>query len=287
MKKVFRYKLFAILGFLFVAVVIATILTTGTMGVTYAYYSENDGEIYYKGIGTGRPTTETFSYATKSTESYMINSSYPNYYNMNTSLTNFCGPVAGANLIGFFDRYSTNLIPGVSPGRGYPSGYRYTAMMTNSEEKQAVIDDLYGRMQTNVYNDGTTQEQYKNGLTSYVQSKGYSITYSSVMTNGSFDLEKAKSQLQAGNPISLFMAGFNISNISDNGSTVTLNKVLYDSHHISIVFGFDKVVYYNSNGSVLREEIYLKVATGYSNVSGDYIVFEYGQLSDAEAAHIA
>lgn len=284
MKKYFNGKQVSIIVLALMASIIAIALSISCMSpsVTYAY---SDGEIYYAGGGVARQETETFSYATKTEESYSINTSFPNYYNNNTSLQNFCASVAGANLIGFYDRYFENLIPNMTPGAG-KTKYIYYAMTRDMEKKQAVIDDLYNRMQTNVNGPGCTQAQYKNGLTSYVQSKGLSTTFNSVMTNGSLDLNKVKTQLQSGNPISIYMTGYGFTEITDDGSSVVFNKLIYDDNHIAIAYGYEKVDYFGSNGSLLRSEIYLKVATGLQGVSGVYIVNNYGVLNNAEAVNI-
>lgn len=288
MKKYFNNKQLSIIALALLASFIAIVLSISCTlpSVTYAYSdADSDGEIYYAGGGVARYETETFSYATKSVESYSINTSFPNYYDSSNTLQNSCANVAGANLIGFYDRYFENLIPNMVPGAG-KTRYIYYPMTRDMAKKQAVIDDLYYRMQTNVNGEGCTQEQYKNGLISYVQSKGLSTTFNSVMTNGSLDLNKVKTQLQSGNPISLYLLGFGFTEITDDGSSVVFDKTIYDSNHIAIAYGYEKVDYFGSNGSLLRSEIYLKVATGMVGVSGVYIVNNYGVLNDAEAVNI-
>ncbi len=288
MKKYFNNKQLSIIAFALIASFIAIVLSISYVipSVTYAYSDVNsEEEIYYEGGGVPRYETETFSYATKTSESYEINASFPNYYNTNNSLQNTCANVAGANLIGFYDRYFENLIPNVVPGLG-KTRYIYYPMTKNMAEKQSVINDLYTRMQTNVDRDGCTQDQYKNGLASYVQSKGLSTTFNPVMTSGNLDLNKVKAQLQSGNPISLYLLSYGFTKITDDGSTVLFEKTIYDNNHIAIAYGYEKVDYFGSNGNLLRSEIYLKVATGIQDVTGVYVVNNYGILNDAEAVNI-
>lgn len=253
--------------------------------VAYAY-DESSEEIYYSALGGFVNETESFSYATKDVEKLLINPTFPKYTNVGT-LQNVCANVAGANLIGFYDRYYDSLIPDVTVGYERNNTYTYFPMSINSAKIQNVINDLYTRMGTNTYNSGTTQTQYKNGLASYINEKGYNVTYNSVMTNGSFDLSKATAQFNAGNPISLFMSGFNITTVEDDGSTVTLEKSLFDSTHIAIAYGYEKVTYYNSNGGVIKTEIYIRVTSGIYGVTGNYVLNKYGNLNDAEAAHVS
>ncbi|MDE6060092.1 MAG: hypothetical protein K2G31_01275 [Clostridia bacterium] len=286
MKKYFNNKQIALSAVVLIAVILIAVLSLSVSMPTVAYAYEA-GEIYYAGSGTFTKETESFSYATKTTESYSINPSYPEYYNCNDSLQNTCANVAGANIIGYYDRFYDNLIPDYEAGILRNDFYIYFPMGYYGAKKQAVIDELYQRMQTNVSNAGSTQAQYKNGLSSYVQSKNLSISFSGVMTNGSFDLEKAKAQFKNGNPLSLYLSGYSFTMVTDSGSTVMWDKFLYNDNHIAIAYGYEKVSYFDASGKVIRTETYLKVATGFGSVSGVYIVNKYGALNDAEAVHIA
>ena len=286
MKKYFNDKQIALSAVVLIAVILIAVLSLSVSMPTVAYAYEA-GEIYYAGTGIFTKETESFSYATKTTESYSINPSFPDYYNTDGTLDNTCANVAGANIIGYYDRFYDNLIPDYEAGILRNDIYIYFPMGYYGAKKQAVINDLYQRMQTNVSNAGSTQAQYKNGLSSYVQSKNLSISFSGVMTNGSFDLEKAKAQFKNGNPISLYLLGYNFTKVTDSGNTVTLEKKLSDGNHIAIAYGYEKVSYFDGNGKTIRTELYLKVATGLSTTSGVYIVNKYGVLNDAEAVHIA
>lgn len=231
--------------------------------------------------------TETINYSTKTSESYMINRSYPQYYNLNTELNNWCANVAGANVIGFYDRYYDELIPNCTVGLTRGSTYTYYAMGVNSTEKQAVINSLYTLMGTDAVQPGTTQAQFKNGLISYVNGKSKSASFNSVMSGSSFDLNKAIAEFKSGRPICLFMSGYNFSRVSDNGSTATLSKEIYSGNHIAVVFGYEKVNYYSSDGSLVATKIYLEAATGFNfTTTGRYIVNNNGTLNDAESVNI-
>jgi len=286
MRKIFNNNQFAIIVSMFATILIAILLSMSFAIPSVVYASDDSvGEIFYAATGSARKETETFSYATKTSESYSINPTFPNYYNTNASLQNTCANVAGANIIGYYDRYFENLIPNIKPGAG-TTKYTYYPMTRNMSEKQALINDLYCRMQTNTVGPGNTQIQYKNGITSYVQSKGLTVSYNSVMSNDVFDLNKAIGQLQKGNPISLYMSSYGFTNVTDNGSLVSLDKNLYDDNHIVIAYGYEKVSYFDVNGRLIRTEIYLKVSTGINGVSGVYVVNNYGKLNDAEAVAI-
>lgn len=260
---------------------------------TYAANEQTTDEIYYGDAlyssvdSLSSTETEIISYATKSYTIYTINKTYPEYYNTNTGLSNTCANVAGSNVIGFYDRYYDELIPNCTVGFETARYYMYQYMPSIGNQIQGVINDLYVRMGTNNPVAGTTQTQYKAGLTSYVNSKNRSTSYSSVMTGSSFDLNKAITQFEAGNPITLFLSGYNFTKLNDNGSVVSLNKIIYEGNHIAVAYGYQKVEYYNSNGGLIKSKTYLYVATGFSDNGMVYIVNNNGTLNDAEAVHIS
>lgn len=272
--------------FVFFAVFVATMCINSCSAVTYAYNDESQ-EIYYCGGTDYTVATESFSYTTKEVEEYSINSSFPNYYCVNGELKNSCANSAGATIVGYFDRYYPDLIPDYTPGRTKNSKYIYYSMSYYAGLKQVVIDDLYSRMLTNVGREGTTQNNYRAGLSSYVSSKGLSITYNSVMTNGVFDLGKAKVQFANESPISLFLSGYNFSTFTDENNQISIQKRLYNSTHVAVAYGYVKTKYFNENGGLIKEITYLKVATILNEVTGVYILNTYGNLDDAESAHIS
>lgn len=276
----------AFIVFVFFAVFVATMCINSCSAVTYAYNDESQ-EIYYCGGTDYTVATESFGYATKEVEEYSINSSFPNYYCVNGELKNSCANSAGATIVGYFDRYYPDLIPDYTPGRTKNSKYIYYSMSYYAGLKQVVIDDLYSRMLTNVGREGTTQNNYRAGLSSYVSSKGLSITYNSVMTNGAFDLGKAKVQFANESPISLFLSGFNFSTFTDENNQISIQKRLYNSTHVAVAYGYVKTKYFNENGGLIKEITYLKVATILNEVTGVYILNTYGNLDDAESAHIS
>lgn len=285
--------------FLITAFIVATFGVSTFGGVAYAdseisldsiascakevYYAD---DLLYSEEGSSVVDTEIINYATKSVITYMLNNSFPNYYNTNSLLYNACANVAGSNIIGYYDRYYIDLIPACSPGVLRTKGYSYYAMTVDKTKKQDVINSLYISMSTNNPIAGTSQAQYKNGLASYVTGKNLSISYNTVMSNAAFNMNMADTQLRNGNPISLFLSGYNFSTINDNGTTATITKVIYSGNHIAITYGYQQVNYYNSAGALIKSNLYLYVATGMQAPLQLYIINNNGTLNDAEAAHI-
>lgn len=106
------------------------------------------------------------------------------------------------------------------------------------------------------------------------------------MKNGIFDLNSAEQKLREGKPISLFLSGYNFVNIVDNGSQVELSKSIFRDNHIVIMYGYEKVNYYNSNNVLVSTKTYLNVATGNTGNTGVYILNNNGKMNDAESAYI-
>lgn len=253
-------------------------------GVAYGFYSD-DGS--YSDSSGATQSQETFAYASKQVQSYSINSSYPEYYNTNNALSNTCANVAGANIVGFYDRYYDELLPDCTAGVQRTSGYTYYPMIVNKTQKQAVIDWLYTSMATNTVEAGTSQEDFEEGLADYVTSRARNIAYSSVMTGSIFDSTKYDSEFRDGHPVVLFLANYNITTVLDYGSSVTLYKNIYTGNHIMVAFGYQTVTYFAADGSVVRQYTYMIVATGKNGETGHYLVGENGAIIDAESVIIS
>ena len=246
------------------------------------YYAENN----YFDDGEGAVATETIEYSTKqSSPAVLLNNTFPAYYNTNNALSNSCANVAGANIIGYYDRYYENLIPDHTPGIARGNHYTYYSMANQLQKKQNIINDLYRRMGTNQPNPGTTQDGYKSGLSSYIYEKNRTVSYASVMTNRNFDLNKLHQAIENGMPVSLYLSGYNISQVHETNGTVTISKYIYTGNHIMVVYGYQTVKYFNHNDVLINTKTYLYVATGMLQ-TGYYILENNGVINDAESVRI-
>lgn len=280
-------------GFVVVALVAALLIAP--LSVMYAWKSpvaSADSEIYYadenyNGGGNYTQEREEFNYASKTVEmSISVNFNHPNYFNMNSALTNSCACSAGANIIAYYDRFYPNLVPGFEPGFQRPTYYSYFGMGAFYDQQQGIINDMYDVMGTNTNGAGTSKPQYNQGLADYVTSHGQNISYTSVASNNLLDLNALYNQLQAGHPVTLFLNGYNIVSCVDNGSSVSLLKFIYTSTHMMVVFGMEKVSYYNTAGQLVQQYVYLEIATCLDLYGCVYIVNHNGMLVDAEAVSI-
>lgn len=287
-----KMKMTRSVGFMLV-IVLVSLMTIGTLvflapngvgNVASAFYSD---DALYSDSGDLTVVRESFDYYSREIQIYRINTSYPEFYNTNNSLSNTCANVAGVNIVGFYDRYYDNLIPDSTAGLMRPNGFVYYPMAMYTEQKQAVIDYLYTSMGTNTIQPGTSQEDFEEGLATYVTSRSRNIAYESVMTGGAIDQTKYAAQFAAGHPVALFLSGYNISTITDSDGSVTVAKNVYSGNHMMVAFGYEIFTYYDESGNVLRELTVMAVATGYTFVTGYYIVNEYSTINDAEAVIIS
>lgn len=248
-------------------------------------FADSVEELSYRGASGLVTTTDTFSYSTKTTESYFINSSVPAYYD--TANRNYtCAPVAGANLIGFYDRYFPNLVPDIAPGYTRGTRYTYYPMLRYETQLQSLINDLASRMGTG--SSGTTLNEFETGMTSYVASKNLNITYIDVTAaqTNALDLENAIVQLKDGNPIAFFTSGINFTTFTDTGSSVIMTIKSSSDNHVFVAYGYQKVIYYDASGNIVRECISFQTSSGEDGLTGYYVLNLNGNINAAKAVHL-
>lgn len=248
-----------------------------------ATYSD---DALYSETATQNFETETFTYSRKEVSQYQINNTFPDYYNTNVSLTNTCANVAGANVIGYYDRYYDELIPNCASGILRGTNYVYYEMLLFKEKKQAVIDLLYTAMKTNTIDDGTTENDCLEGLAEYVEGKGRDITYSSVMTGEELNFDEFDAELKEGKPIMFFLSGYNFVSVNDLGSSVTITINEYTGNHIIVAYGYQKIDYYDANNRLVESKIYIFISSGIDNTSGFYLLNYGGNINSAKAVDI-
>lgn len=232
-------------------------------------------------------TTERIEFANKKETSYFAHTNFPDYYNTNSSISNTCANSAGANVLGYYNRYYSDLIPGNSVGLLRGDTYYYFPMAASTSIKQGVINTLYSLMGTNTPAPGTTQAQFKSGMASYVKGKSKTITYTNVMSNSKFSVDKAKASFDKGEPIILYLSGYNLTAREDLDTSYKLHKYEYSANHMMVAYGYSKIEFYNSSGSLIKAIEYLHIAACKGESGFVYLLNGYGTMVDAEAAKIS
>lgn len=180
----------------------------------------------------------------------------PYYYHF-SDMPNSCGAVAGAEIVAYYDKYFPNLIPDWDSY--FPSTGKYRSQ--NSTYVEPMMRDLYTRMRTNVDDVGVSQTDCLNGLTSYVNSKGYQVSYQSVMSGSTLNFEQCKTAIANNKVIILFAAPTSVYDLSVGNDHDTLIPINISGAHIMVLYGYCETIYYN-NGVQFRHDKYFYVAMG-------------------------
>ena len=227
----------------------------------------------YQGQGTHTSVDYTINCDEIIIEDGVARPSAPSYGNNDSSMTNVCGPVAGTNLVVYYDRWATNLIPNFDPGMMFASGtYNYYPDI-DWAQTNAVIASLYNLMRVPEVG-GTTSANFKSGLNSYVTGQGYTISYTSCYASSTtLNLTTLKTAINAGKVALLMCSQYNF--IYDVDDFTDEGYVYYRQHnstvgHMMMVYGYKTLGYY-SNGVKVGEDTFLLVSSGYSTQEQGYM----------------
>ena len=181
-----------------------------------------------------------------------------------------CACIAGANIIGFYDRYHENLIPDYEPGYTFlGSLYVYYAQDKPVSE---VIDQLYVDMGTTAQN-GTTEQQFKDGMKKYCNRAGYSIDYTSLMFSNNVNYSAVMEYTENLNqPLALFLSGFNIADIDEGEDDDGYGYYYNTANHVMVGFGYRYVTYtyYGSSSTyyfIFATSGVINAPSGYFNLN--------------------
>ena len=244
---------------------------------------------YYTGTTAMASVTETVNFTRYTVTEGNANPFCPQYYNLDSgTYPNACAPIGGSIVVGYYDRYCTDLIPNVTPGFMLNGNYRYFPMASNATAIQSVIVSLYNSMGTNSLMPGTTRTQYQTGLSTYVTNAGYNISFTSVMSGGSLDVNGIISQLTSGKVVTLYIANPNLCSVTFGSTSATYTIYPYTGNHIEIAYKYKLIKYYDTINSNYRTDILLGVSTGmYEEKSGWYYVgYSATNLDHADATYI-
>lgn len=243
--------------------------------------AEEAVEIYYGAKNDVVPYSiydETLNYTRKEVLiDTKISMGTPQYFDYNASLPNGCAAIAGGVLVGYYDKDYENLIPNFSSvaKRG-----EHLIFKPISDEAAAVMQNLFGRMNVNMIQPGATENDFKNGLRSYVVDHGYNVNYTSYGNSYVVDYEGISQSLQNGIPLALFFdMKYLIYNLQIGDTQLKLGTQAYNAPHIAIINGIKRVRYYN-NDSVIRTDTYLSVSSGLMDTALGYILFETTVVDD-------
>lgn len=241
---------------------------------TQAVYAYGEEEKTYCGGGTATAANYTVSYSSLVTEGKALYSA-PSYQWSDSSYPNFCAALTGLNLVVYYDRWCMELIPDFTPGVSLSAGYLYATDRSKTATVNAFYS-LYSLMKTD--STGTTSSNFKSGLSSYVQSAGYGVSYSSLYsTSTNVNLDVLASAVDNEKVGLLILDSFNfVTDISvdETSHTATVTKSNYTATHIMMVYGYQIYSYYNASGSLLRKDTFLCACSAFESGEKGYILMD-------------
>lgn len=275
----------SILTFALCAILSVTILC----GIKPAFADADEQTVYcidgtYSGTGTQTSATYDISCDNYEIIDGAAHKMPPSFGNGDSSMSNTCGPLAGMNIVTFFDRWCTELVPNYDPGIMFSSGYQYWPDRYLNQTKTC-IRTLYELMEVAELG-GTTSANFKSGLRAYVENAGYNVSTSSFYSNSTtVSLSKLKTAINQ-NKVGLIMCErFDyVSNIliSETDSLARIVKVHYDAAHIMMVTGYETVAFYK-DGVTVATETFLLVSSGFSSGETGYVQLNDSYLNIDEA----
>lgn len=242
-----------------------------------------DEEVRYTNGGISLySSAEYVYYKTRTQLDYNITPGMAPTYIATGEYTNACGAIAGANTIGFFDKYVEDLIPGWQSY--FPANGRY-----KPDDKvyiPAVIAELYTLMRTNVDDVGVSETDFLNGLQEFVELRDKNITYTSLYSNGVVNYAGCKASIDAGKPILVFMDPTDMVSISlKDGSDYVVRQSLA-SAHIALIYGYERIQYVLTDNTV-RTDTYLIMSTGLTSPKVSYLdITTSVDINDAKGVNI-
>ena len=240
----------------------------------------------YCGGTTYTGVTYTYNYDHKTDNEYYIPGNLPEYTSV-VGASN-CAVVAGANLIGYYDRLYENLIPNYQTYTSFAGKIFYRAL---GSEVVSVMNSLYSLMEADVDGPGVTFTGYVSGLEQYVESHGYNFSYNSLMSWGSFDFDDYKTAVESGKAVSLFLTNYALVPVTAFGEYTNYDSAYncqYPSNHVVIGCGYRVIDYYNSSNTLVNHVEYLKVSSGFPDLTLCYLnISNFTQIANAITINIS
>ena len=210
--------------------------------------------------------------------SYQSSGRIPSYIDQQNRLT-ACGPVAGGNVVGFYDIVYADLIPDFASGFNNNGLYVFFPMR-GSTQVQEVIDELYTKMKTDQGQSGTTKNNCLNGLEEYFDDHGLDFTTEGLMSGSNPNYSKLRAHVQSKNVALAFLSGYQfITTLNIGDDQITFEANVTNATHIVALYGYREIVLIEDG--VQKTEYFLMVASGITDYITCYIrVNDHLQIDD-------
>lgn len=240
----------------------------------------------YNGASLGSTESVSIDFARKTDDEIMISGGLPHYCDR-SDRKNPCANVAGATVLGYYDKTYAELIENFSSARVIRGRVLYAAQ---SKEVDDVVARLYVTMKTNVTEGGTTITNFKNGLKEYVHGQGLNISYSQTVSSYTLNLNLYKAAISEEKLVVLFCSNYSMVSLQAfdaESGTEEFTIQHYVGNHVVVGYGVRTIKYYNASGKLINTLNLLAVATGFRHSPVGYILLDnYGTIIDGYEVNI-
>ena len=246
------------------------------------YCADGDDDFIYGGQGEIADSSYEIEYDYYEIVENIKHYSAPSFGNLDDSMTNTCAPAAGTNVVVFYDRWYENLVPDYTPGIQLALGYYYYMDMAKPETTN-VLETLYKLMDTNVGSGGTSESQFLNGLSEYVDNAGYDLSYTSFYSGAkTVDLNALKETINQNKVGVVFCSRYNfVYGIRHDENKTIIAKEDANIGHMMMVYGYQTIAYYK-NDINFHTDTFLYVSSGYGDGAQGYMELNsYLNIEDA------
>lgn len=234
----------------------------------------------FNGASLENSVFTSIPFSSKEDEEIVIEGGMPQYCNL-SSRTNTCAPVAGAIVLGYYDKTYDELIENFTSARVIMGHVLYAAQ---TDAVDAAMARLYTSMKTNVTEGGTTVANFKEGLKAYVNEQGRNISYTQAISNEDIIESVCRQAIEEAHPIAMFVSKYTLISTAafdaEEGSE-DFYQQRYVGNHTVVCYGLRTIRYYDAGGNLTEQLDLLKVGTGYGHSPIGYILIDdYGTLVD-------
>lgn len=236
---------------------------------------------YYCGSGEMTNTYETVSFKSKSENAYDLAKRNPTNTEV-PGLSNACVPIAGANIVQYYDRMCQNLVPNFTPGIVLAKYYLYKEKTT---EMQSVTRELYNDMRTNTTGVGSSVAQFKDGMEKYSKRYGYNVEFNTCMSSNQLNYDKVKTEINNGKPVAIFSRSMSIAEFITGEDKDTIDYYNSVNPHSLISFGY-KEINYTLHNNTTRLDKFMSVSTGLAQRAVGYMKITNALIDNAFSVRI-
>ncbi|MDE7164412.1 MAG: hypothetical protein K2O04_03210 [Clostridiales bacterium] len=255
------------------------VLSVGMLGAWTPEYAISAEDRYADIVALSPYATEIIAFDQKETD--MKLNSAPQYKAL-SGMLNACGAVAGSEIVAYYDKYYSNMIPDWQSY--FPANGKYRAQ--DKVYVPSVMNELYSLMRTNVNDVGVSESDFVYGLKQYINSNGYSVGFQNVVNGTSIDYSACKSAIDNNKVIALLSRAVDVYNITENPTQDSINSTTISDLHIMVASGYKEIKYYKG-GSLFRTDRYLFVSTGLDGYGTAYYKVNPHSLNYAYVVNIS